>query len=54
MEEKVCKGCGRSLPITKFERCRDAYTGETKWRLNTCNQCRNRRKLGKRLPKFTA
>lgn len=54
MEEKICKSCGQSKPITQFERCCDAYTGEKKWRRNTCNHCKYLRRLQKRLPQFTA
>lgn len=39
MEEKVCKSCGRKLPIRKFRQCCDAYTGEKKWRRKTCKSC---------------
>lgn len=53
MEEKVCKDCGESKPIKKFDRCCDSYTGEKKWRRNICNGCQYKRKKAKRLPQFT-
>jgi hypothetical protein len=53
MEEKICNCCGQSKPVSKFRQCCDAYTGQKRWRRNTCNRCEYLARLHKRLRQFT-
>lgn len=54
-EKKVCKGCGRELPLSEFAKHDKAKDGH----MSTCKECRRRRSLKtgsevNPLEKFTA